>query len=487
MKQDFKLFRKSVDSLIKNKKYLKMYINIKQVKLPLDVLLQRLKTNFLEIRILMKRRLIEMGGLNAGWIYTEDISKASESVEKVEGDKPLRAQAFCSVLGSLARACIAELFEILRIFQQSPELNYLNLNYDEIKGKLALEKCVFKAIDLLHKFKIASKEDLRDTFSSQTLAKANLQLIADHIRDIYGKALIDVTCQYYTLLPELEFITTDWKTAHLHNLLAALTPDEKAQLVYLVLVRIMEKWLDIRRSAASYEGDEVISDVWSAGLFELRSTLSSAGEHKDSEEFNKFASECVQKMMIFFQNYSSPRHKVSFLIIYHILHYSQTYKTSPEANFVSMQFNKSKLLEDEFKLLQIGLKMNLHINRWLDYGLFLKLSNKKRPFIPIKASQNSQEQLLITIEKLSEDYQNKKNEVFQNPQGRIWLNQNPLVSFLDEMVETKSWLSRVNAQSLWFWVRREPKSQFLKRVSCQIWSLKKLRSTSLTFLAYYSH
>ncbi|MBW0468916.1 hypothetical protein O181_008631 [Austropuccinia psidii MF-1] len=357
---------------------------------------------------------------------------------------------------------LADLVEVLYAFIKPKAMAQGPLERKEVRGKLALEMCIFQAMGSMYSSQLVTKDVLRSViFSSPTSAKFNLQLIADHLQHLYSNGYLDIWSAPHTLIPQFELITTEWKTAHLHNLLKTLEDDEKAHLVYHVLVELL--YHRLWPSQFNYHVKQVyhiFDTVRHHHLFEPPLGLKATEEPSLAEDSRKeLVSMVIKNMIEFYETqdlsedppeFSRNYYQTLFLLNHYVLHFARTYTTSPESMLVLAELKKDKLLDDKFELVQTGLKLHQYVNMYLDRESLSELPEDQKRVMTMQASKNSLEELGEPIKQFSTHYNLIKAKLSNHLITKRWIERNLVTAHYNQLAEIKIFsIFRLYHKNLW--------------------------------------
>ncbi|MBW0518340.1 hypothetical protein O181_058055 [Austropuccinia psidii MF-1] len=439
-----------------------------------------LKYFYQSLKVHIQRRLFDLAGLSSGLVAVEEPTKKASinSLFSVSGILPNLAipttpsqastrswrtlegpdrRAFKlspkpqgkrqvllhgSVLEIITERISDELLEnlndILHDFHLGP--SYLNVFFakgNRLDIKTEFEKCVFRAITFMYKYKICSQEDLRKFFSTGD----NLKITALHINDLFEKNG-NIFSLPHSLVPEWSFIINDWHTSHLHESLKGLDAVTQAKLVNRLLIMVLLRYHETTfhthpwnpMATQAYQLMRLAIDI----LTEIFETTSASSEKAVSIEDAKTdqITTFMKQIMAFFDStpdFSNDKYSVGYLINYYILHFFNSYPYSPYVKIALEEFKKNSLFQEKFQLVENGLMVFQLANRLLNndqYLIFLK-ERLEESQLPTQALRESR----LTMMRLADDYTSRREAFLEREKSdevlERWLNSHSqIVPFL---------------------------------------------------------
>ncbi|MBW0524541.1 hypothetical protein O181_064256 [Austropuccinia psidii MF-1] len=411
----------------------------------------------------MQGRVEAIFDLGTSSMRTERTLKAPESIEMttqppktevsqtrpVGREEPPAASSSSGTSSGKGEKLLTDLVGILHNFRPPREMQESPLERNEVRGKLALEMCIFQAMGSMYSSQLVSKDVLRSAiFSSPTSAKFNLQLIADHLQHLYSNGDLDIWSSHHTLIPEFDFIMTEWKTAHLHNLLKTLEDDEKAHLVYLLLVGLLHQRLQPTKFGYDAPKTNFIFDnVVKHHLFEPPlGVLATSGPSVAEGPHEELALDVIKNMIEFLRTYDLETHipqfpqnfyQSSFLLNYCLMEFAQKYKTSAESHFFLSKLDKDSILKEQYELVGIGRKLQQYINKFLDKRYLLSFPEGQTSVVSMEVSKQSLEEFHEILKNLSDEYKERKFKLLQEPTAQQWITKNKVITYFNHISDTK--------------------------------------------------
>ncbi|MBW0498727.1 hypothetical protein O181_038442 [Austropuccinia psidii MF-1] len=404
---------------------------------------------------------IETSNLSPGSMETGKILHSPELIETKEsssrkatvGREPvLRAASDSEITNGAGKDLVADLIEILHHFRKSrQDGRLLVVKQNEVGGVLALEKCIFQALDLMYTSGIATKDDLQSIIANPMTVKFNLQLLAEHLRHLYSTGG-DIWSADHALVPKLEFIMTDWKTADLHNLLQVLDYDERAYLVYFVLHGLLERWLNgIGWERNVPQAKFIFKSIRELNMFEPASGVKATKTPNLAQSSNDKVSEVVNQMIIFLSTCEldklssrlpSNYYQTFFLLNYYMLDFARRY-TTPESELIAKEFEEDDVLRSQYRMIKIGLQIHQYVDEILDdesNAIHTKYDEK--------------------IRKLSKEYLFLKDLLSKWEPANTQVNNNLVLTYFTQLASVEGkWLYGPLRKNLWHAKRQQDLNQ----------------------------
>ncbi|MBW0505430.1 hypothetical protein O181_045145 [Austropuccinia psidii MF-1] len=433
MFKGYKTLRSSIETLHQNRGDIQKYREKNSIMDSEDALNELIRA-FKITQVLLRNRLHTWTSSNPKYIVIEDLAQLeSESSKQYKSLGSLEStQNHIFVIGhNVNQQLTRYLSDILHsvYFRSESALPRshgsppVDFGLKRVEIKVTFEEYIFRLIDFMYRYKILTEKNLKSFLSSDQ----NIQLTINHLKDFYGKALYTrILGRKWLLIPTMNFIMSDWKTKHLESLLAALPIEEHASFLYPLLTW----YIDCSRPSVdnlSHKA-QLIAQVRKQELFKPgRQTSSLALIEGTSASSNVCAQNVfslTKEMISVVESSVDQAEAIEYQLIYHILRFAKTYPDTEESKLVAQEFEKNKMLQAKFKLMEMGGELAVLTNQCDAFSTYLITLNYRESFIQEEVSQTRLTAAFTKVKQVAAAFNSYAKEFTNHPEFDSWFNTN---------------------------------------------------------------
>ncbi|MBW0557390.1 hypothetical protein O181_097105 [Austropuccinia psidii MF-1] len=408
-------------------------------------ILEELFRTFQIIQVLIRNRLLELADSNSKRIQVSNLAhlhnELNEDWTHFRNRKPEERPIFVITKESMNQLTqkLSDLLQSASFPSRTGTLSPSKAQPDwkaAAEIKVTFEKCVFQSIDIMYKHRISTADDLKRFSSSEKV----LQLIESHLIDIYeGVIHAGVRHEAAIFIPDFEFITKDWKTAHLHNILKELSAEQQGKLIYNLVIWLLDHYLAINHERT--EEGKLLEQVKQHSLFKPAretSASTSVGESAlSATPGSDTVVALVSKLVAVVENSIPQKHDQEYTMSYHLLRFAKTFSTSFESQLVVQELKNNEIARKKFELLDAGQLLEASILQLFQCRRYLPNLSLEDVFIQEQFSPEKETLLLEDAADLLHAYARKKNELikFEEKDSELkdWLHEHAWLSFYDTL------------------------------------------------------
>ncbi|MBW0474308.1 hypothetical protein O181_014023 [Austropuccinia psidii MF-1] len=335
--------------------------------------------------------------------------------------------------------------------------------------KILFEICIFQALDFMYSNQVCDEKVLKTFFSP----KNTLERTYEHLRDLFTRRSSEGIYSYFALMPELSFLMNDWRTAHLHNVLAGeiivmcLESSKQAYIVNLMMIKAMKKYRKIRSFDRSPEMMGIVDAITNDDELK-RWWLPEASDSGLSQE--EHVNTWIRQLVLFFGQAENSDKKYQYLLSYYLLNFIKTYHHNHFAALPFEDLGEEAVFNSKYELFEAGVRLHQTANRLLDYQFLPNLESHQKEFLTgPEITWDSENRLGEKVVRRAKYYNSIRNKFMSQKNTKIcsWIKTNSIIHHFDSMAATPKDLF-LKKENLWHLTTIDP-----GRISAKLYEVRK--------------